>query len=63
MVIADFQVEDKAGKSKFFQKIFLIANTKLEVILGILFLKLRNANMLYSEKTLYRGLTLLTRPY
>ena len=29
-----------------------MANTKFEVILGILFLKLSNADMLFSEKTL-----------
>ena len=39
MVIADFQVEDKGGRSRFFQEIFLVADTKFEVILGMLFWK------------------------
>ena len=33
MMIADFQVENKGGKPKFFQKIFLVTDTKFEVIL------------------------------
>ena len=37
MVIADFQIEDKFGKPRFFQKIFLVADTKFKVILGMLF--------------------------
>ena len=45
MVIADFQVEDKGGRPKFFQKTFLVADTKFEVIPGISFLKLNNADL------------------
>ena len=52
MVIANFQVEDKGGRPRFFQKIFLVANTKFEVILGIRFLKISNVNVLFSERTL-----------
>ena len=52
MVIADFQVEDKANRPRFFQETFLVANTKFEVILGMLFLKISNMDMLFGEKTL-----------
>ena len=52
MVIADFQVEDKSGRLRFFQKTFLVANTKLEVILRIPFLKLSNADISFGEGTL-----------
>ena len=52
MVIADFQVEDKGGKPKFFQKTFLVADTKFEVILKMPFLKFSNADMLFGEETL-----------
>ena len=52
MVIADFQVEDKASRPRFFQKTFLVANTKFEVILGMFFLKISNANMSFGEKRL-----------
>ena len=52
MVIADFQVEDKGGKPRFFQKTFLVADTKFEVILGMLFLKISNADMTFGKRTL-----------
>ena len=52
MVIADFQVEDKVNKPKFFQKIFLVIDIKFEVILGIPFLKISNIDMLFDEKIL-----------
>ena len=45
-------MEDKANRSRFFQETFLIANIKFEVILGILFLKLSNADVLFGEKAL-----------
>ena len=52
MVIANFQVKDKGGRPRFFQETFLVANTKFEVILGMPFLKISNANVLFGEKTL-----------
>ena len=51
-MIADFQVEDKGGKSRFFQETFLVADTKFEVILGMPFLKLSNADMSFSKRIL-----------
>ena len=50
MVIADFEMKDKVSKSKFFQKIFLVANIKFEVILEMSFLKLSNMNVSFKEK-------------
>ena len=52
MVIANFQVNDKNGKPRFFQKTFLVTNTKIEIILGMFFLKISNENMAFSERTL-----------
>ena len=52
MVIADLQMENKGGRPRFFQEIFLIADTKFKVILGILFLKISNADVSFGEKTL-----------
>ena len=37
IVIADFQVEDKGGRLRFFQETFLVTNTIFEMVLGILF--------------------------
>ena len=52
MVIADFQVEDKDGRSRFFKETFLVADTKFEVVLRMPFLKLSNADVSFGEKTL-----------
>ena len=52
IVIADLKIEDKASRSRFFQEIFLVADTKFEAILRMSFLKISNANMLFSKKTL-----------
>ena len=45
MVLADFQVEDKLGKARFFQETFLLADISAEVVLGMLFLTLSNADV------------------
>ena len=52
MIIADLEMENKASRSKFFQKIFLVADTKFEAVLEILFLKISNADVSFDEKTL-----------
>ena len=52
MVIANFQVEDKVGRPRFFQKIFLVADIKFEVVLGMPFLKISNANIVFGKGTL-----------
>ena len=49
MVIADFQVEDNGRRPRFFQKIFLVADTRFEVILGMLFLKISNVDIAFGE--------------
>ena len=45
MVITVFQVLNKLGCSRFFQEIFLLANISIEVVLGIPFLTLNNADV------------------
>ena len=50
MVIANFQVEDKGGRPKFFQKTFLVADNKFEVILEMSFLKISNTDVVFGEK-------------
>ena len=52
MVIANFQVEDKGGRPRFFQETFLVADTKFEVVLGIPFLKISNTDIAFGERTL-----------
>ena len=45
MVIVNFQLEDKIGKTRFFYEIFFMADTKFQVILRMFILKLWNANV------------------
>ena len=45
-------MENKASRPRFFQETFLVTETKFEVILEMLFLKISNANVSFSEKTL-----------
>ena len=52
IVIADFQVEDKGGRTRFFQETFLVADTKFEVVLGMPFLKISNTDVAFGEGTL-----------
>ena len=52
IVIANFQIEDKGGRSRFFQETFLVADTKFEMILEMSFLKLSNTNVSFGEKIL-----------
>ena len=52
MVIAGFQVEDKLGKAQFFQESFLLAEISMEVILGMPFFTLSNANIRFAKKVL-----------
>ena len=52
IVIANFQMEDKGGRPRFFQETFLVANIKFEVILEMFFLKISNADVAFGKKTL-----------
>ena len=45
MLIAVLQVVNKLGYFRFFQETFLIANIRIEVVLGIPFFTLNNANI------------------
>ena len=49
MMIADFQVENKGSRSKFFQETFLVTDIKFEVVLEMLFLKISNADVAFGE--------------
>ena len=52
MAIASFSVEDKLGKARFFQETFLLANTSMEVVLGMPFLTLSNADIRFAAREL-----------
>ena len=50
MIIATFQVIDKLGRARFFQETFLLADTIMEIVLGIFFLTFSNADIQFAEK-------------
>ena len=52
MVLADFQVEDKLGRARFFQETFLLTDISAEVVLGMPFLTLSNADVQFVENEL-----------
>ena len=52
MVLASFQVEDTLGRARFFQETFLLADLSVEVVLGMPFLTLNNANIKFAQKEL-----------
>ena len=52
MVVAAFSVEDKANRVRFFEETFLVANVSPEVVLGMPFLTLSNADVDFSGRDL-----------
>ena len=52
MVIASFQVKDKLDRARFFQKLFLLAETNMEMVLKMPFLTFNNADIQFAEKKL-----------
>lgn len=52
IMIINFQVKKKIDRQRHFQKIFLVANIKVEVIFEILFFKFNNENILFGIKIL-----------
>ncbi len=52
MILVDFSVQNKLGKDWFFEETFLFTDTSIEVVLGMLFLALSNANTQFIEKKL-----------
>ena len=45
MVVSNSSVVDKDARKRFLEKSFLLANVKLEIVLEILFLIMKNANV------------------
>ena len=52
MLIAALQVVDKLGRSRFFQKTFLLVDISMEVVLGMPFLTFSNVDVQFAEKKL-----------
>ena len=45
MVVFTFSVLDKDGKERFFEENFLLADVKPEIVLGMFFLTMSNADI------------------
>ncbi len=52
MVVSTFSVSDKDGREKFFEKSFLLADVKPEIVLGIFFLTMSNADVDFQAQNL-----------
>ena len=52
MVLASFQVEDTLRRARFFQETFLLVDLSIEVVLGMPFLFLSNADIKFAQKKL-----------
>lgn len=52
MVIAGFSLQDKLGRVRFFEETFLLDDTSMEVVLGLPFLTLSDANIRFAGKEL-----------
>lgn len=52
MAIAGFILQDKQWKAWFFDEIFLLADTSMEIVLGIFFLCYSQADIWFAEKEL-----------
>lgn len=51
MTIIKFSIWDKFGKIQFFEEIFLLADTSIEVVLNMLFLILSNAEIQFDTRS------------
>ncbi len=49
MALARFSIQDSLGRVRFFEETFLLADTNMEVVLGMLFLSLSNADVEFAE--------------
>ena len=52
MVVFIFSVSDKDGRERFFEESFLLANVKPEIVLGMPFLTMSNADIDFQARNL-----------
>lgn len=52
MILVNFELEDKQKKTQFFQEIFLVGNTAIEIILDILFLAVSKMKIDFTNRKL-----------
>ena len=54
IVSVEFLLQDSHGQVRFFEKTFLLTDTNMEVVLGMLFLSLSNVNFQFSAREFNR---------
>ena len=52
MVVTTFSVSDKDGRERFFEESFLLADVKLEIVFGMIFLTMSNADIDFQARNL-----------
>ncbi len=52
IVVSTFSMLDKYGRERFFEKSFLLADVKPNIVLGMLFLTMSNANVNFQSRDL-----------
>ena len=52
MVVSTFSVSDKDGKERLFEESFLLADVNLDIVLGMLFLTMSNADVNFQARDL-----------
>ncbi len=52
MVVSTFSISDKDGRERFFEENFLLANVKLDIVLGMPFLTMSNADVNFQARNL-----------
>ncbi len=52
MTLARFSLQDSLGRVRFFEKAFLLADTSMEVVLGMSFLAFSNADFQFGAEKL-----------
>ena len=51
IAIAGFSIQDKSGKARFFEETFFLADTSMEVVLGMPFRALSNADIQFDTES------------
>ncbi len=52
MIVSIYSISDKNGRKRFFEKSFLLANIKSDVVLGMPFLTMSNADINFQARDL-----------
>ena len=52
MIVSTFSISNQDGKKRFFEESFLLANVKLEIVLGMAFLTMSNIDVDFQAQNL-----------